>query len=75
MRQVILSAGSHPPAADRDTRQASVMGDIEITAGTVTAAVGILGLLVELLVLFRPVFGDPERKRTPGEHPINRPRH
>jgi hypothetical protein len=51
------------------------MGDIEITAGTVTAAVGILGLLVELLVLFRPVFGDPERKRTPGEHPINRPRH
>lgn len=37
--------------------------EVEITTELVIAAIGAVGLLVELLVLFGPVFGDPQRKR------------
>jgi len=37
--------------------------EVEITTDLVIAVIGGLGLLVELLVLIGPIFGNPERKR------------
>jgi len=37
--------------------------DVEVTTELVIAVIGAVGLLVELLVLFGPVAGNPRRKR------------
>lgn len=41
--------------------------EVTITTNLVIAVIGAIGLIVELLVLFGPVAGDPQRKRKPWE--------
>ena len=50
------------------------IGDVEVSLQLVTVVVGVVGILIELLLLAGPLWGNPERRRKPWEQQINRPR-
>ena len=49
-------------------------GDISVSLQVVTVVVGAVGILIELLLLAGPLWGNPEWQRKPWVQQINRPR-